>query len=233
MTIRQPLKLPPHVRLYGLQEYGRRLEADPIGVRRLPDDRVALNALAENLCSRLDAARCEGIRGEQLVEELLLSGSRALRLLVAYVRVWGGVHQVVGLPGDRYYWGDHVPGLYERIERDCRRRARCYFYIASLHERKGSAMAAAQLVFDFCRQPSERGGGDDLTALIAAEGVKPEDVVSKFVEILAGTDEGRASLARLAEAHADVFLPESARSELLGHVDQLRLRIARLGRRAG
>jgi len=123
----------------------RRPPADPLGQRGLPDTRTELDALLADLCERLRVAGERGLPGPQLARELGLPGTRALRLLVAYGRLQRQVHQLVGIPGGRYYWGDARPELYERAIQDNERRGLDHLAIAGVHRRR----PGGQLALDF------------------------------------------------------------------------------------
>jgi len=228
LTIRNPSRLSATASAYDKGTM-RRPQADPLGYRKLPADRDRLNNMAEELCDRLATALGDGLTSRRLVVELGLESARALRLLVAYCRVWGGVHQIVGIPGDRYYWGDAKPGAYQQMISDCTRRGRCYLFIAALHRRQGVAMATAQMVFDwFAETKVSRELNDDLAALTAAEGVKIGDVFSAFCEIMSRSDEGRTALADAGKRHASLFMPATLQQQLLANLDAVRASIANL-----
>jgi len=114
-----------------------RPKADPLGLRGLPERREDLDRLVDELCDRLRIAGEGGLRGRQLAEELRLGGcTRRLRELVAYAWIHRRIGQIVGVPGDRYYWGDARPELYARMADDEEQRGRDYFAIASIHRRE-------------------------------------------------------------------------------------------------
>lgn len=177
----------------------RRPAADPIGLRGLPETREGLDRLLTELCARLKGAGNAGLRGRQLAEELgLASDTRAVRELVAYARVHKHVHQIVGVPGDRYYWGDAVEGLYERMIRHAERCGRDWFYLAALFRRQGLGDALAQQVFDFLRPDA----GDELAALVARDGADEGKVLEALIDRLASTPAGKARLGRLRRRFA-------------------------------
>ena len=211
-----------------------RTPGDPLGQRGLPETRYGLDFLAQDLCRRLQAAGSTGIRGRQLVAELALQDTRALRLLVAYARVHKHVHQIVGVPGSRYFWGDcFEKGLYKQAIADCQRRGRCYFFIAALHGRQGTAMAAAQMVFDWFEQqvPPEARRSDDLAALVAAEGVGVADVLDAIITRLAATAEGKKALADVGQRHAQVLLPAEVLARLATKLADLREEVLGMAKR--
>ena len=218
---------------------GKRLSnrraADPIGLRGLPATRAELDNLAGELCGRLRIAGSGGIRSRQLVEELGLTDTRALRLLVAYARVHHHRHEILGVPGNRYYWGPVVPKLVSHVIADCERRARCYFFIAALHRREGTAMAAVQLMFDWfdTNVPAGSRRADDLAALTAAEGVGVSDVLDAFLERLAASTDGQKILAEAGRKHAAVLLPAELLRRLAGKLEQARAELLAAARRAG
>lgn len=201
-------------------------------MRGLPDSRKELDALAKSLCDRLASAGPAGIESDRLVEEMGLGCTRTLRLLVAYCRVWHHRHEILGVPGDRYYWGEHSPLLYDKVKRQCRQMGRCYFFISALIGRHGPAMAAAQLVFDFMdlSQPHGREN-DDLASLVAASNTRIEDVLDALAGIMSQTDQGREALARFGSRNREVLLDESELIDMVGQLDQLRERMVRADRR--
>jgi len=83
--------------------------ADCLGVRGLPAVRAELDALVDELCDRLRIVGAKGLRGQQIVAEMNLTGTRALRLLVAYAQVRLGRTEIVGVPGSGYVWGPAAP----------------------------------------------------------------------------------------------------------------------------
>ena len=83
--------------------------ADCLGKRGLPAVRADLDALVEDLCCRVRAAGEKGLRGRQLAAEMALTGTRALRLLVAYAQIARGRREIVGVPGSGYVWGPAAP----------------------------------------------------------------------------------------------------------------------------
>ena len=172
----------------------RRPAADPIGRRGLPETREALDRLLTELCARLKSAGNRGLRGRQLAEEMGLGAdTRAVRELVAYARVHKRIHQIVGVPGSRYFWGDAVPDLYVRMIRHAERCGRDWFYLAALFRRQGLGDALAQQVFDFLRPDA----GDELAALVARDGADAGDVLEALLNRLAETPAGQARLERL------------------------------------
>ena len=92
-----------------IDAWNRCIPADCLGLRGLPSVRAELDALVEQVCHRLRIAGEKGLRGRQLAEELNLTGTRALRLLVAYAQVGLGRTEIVGVPGAGYVWGPAAP----------------------------------------------------------------------------------------------------------------------------
>lgn len=189
-------------------EYGRpgrrKPAADPIGRRGLPETREALDRLLMELCARLKSAGKHGLKGLQLAFELRLGrDTRAVRELVAYARVHKRVHQIVGVPGMRYYWGDAVEGLYERMIRHAERCGRDWFYLAALLRRQGLGDALAQQVFNFLRPDA----GDELAALVTRDGADAGDVLEALIDRLAETPAGQARLERLRRRFAGTPCP--------------------------
>jgi len=194
-----------------------RAAADPIGMRRLPDDRAALNDLLLDLCCRLVAAQGVMMDGRRIVSDLQLSGTRALRLLVAYGHVHHRIRQIVGTPGEGYAWGDFDPTLLPRMAAHARRMGRCWFFNATLYGSKPPAVEAAQLLMEFVGDAgASHGRQDELSALMAVEGVGIEQVLSVVMEALSQTQPGQEALARLGKRHHQVLLP----SETISRIEQ-------------
>lgn len=203
-------KLPATAAGYGRR---RREPADPVELRGLPRTRGELNRLLGSLCERLIATLGGVVRGKQLVADLELTGTRALRLLIAYGHVHHRLRQIVGVPGDGYVWGDCRPAIYAEMTRHARRMGRCWLFNATLYGRKPALVEAAQLVFDWVggvpgegREPRR----DELAALMATDGVGVEELLGALVSRLSKTDEGRQVLGRIGERHASVLLPADA-----------------------
>ena len=180
------------------EEYARRDRqrpaADPIGLRGLPEDREGLDRMLTELCARLKSAGKHGLKGLQLAFELGLGrDTRAVRELIAYARVHKRIHQIVGVPGSRYFWGDAAPDLYVRMIRHAERCGRDWFYLAALFRRQGLGDALAQQVFDFLRPDA----GDELAALVARDGADAGDVLEALLDRLAESPAGQARLERL------------------------------------
>lgn len=207
-----------------------RPQADPLGMRGLPDRRDQLDRKADLLCVWLRGRGKTGLSGKSLASNLYLRDTRALCLLVAYARVHKHRHEIVGIPGQGYVWGDADSGtdasggIYKRAIRDAKRRGRCYLFIASLHGRKGVAMAAAQMVFDFMSTEGDDGERhtDDLAAMLALDGSSVADSLDAFITKVASTDDGRAALRTVAEKHRDVLLPGEVLDGVLADLDQIR-----------
>jgi len=182
------------------------------------------DALAAELCQRLEAAGPRGIGGSRLAQDMHLAGTRSLRRIIAHARVKHHRHEIVGLPGDGYFWGPFDPEKVNRVIAQCARFGRCYFFISSLLKRQGAAMAMVQMVFDFME--SRAGGGsreaDDLAALVASEGVTPIVVLEQMITRIADTQEGRDALAALGRKHASVLLPRDTIDKVLALLEQTR-----------
>lgn len=219
-------------------EYGQdgrtRPAADPLGMRGLPDRRDALDGLWRGLCDRLAAIGPRAIEGRALVVQMGLRDTRALRLLVAYGRVWHHEHKIVGVAGSGYLWGGDDPKVYKAAAEDARRRGRCYLFLSALFRRQGSAMAIAQLALDAVGHGAGEAGppADDLAALVAAEGVRIGDVLGALIGVLSETPDGREVLQQVASEHAAVLLPASVADELARDLDAIKQRILG-GRRVG
>jgi len=149
---------------------------DPLGERGLPLDRPALDALVTGLCDRLQVAGPDGVKAGMLVASLGVRDSRSLRLLVAYARVHHRRREIIGVPGDRYYWGPWVPETARREARRQERMGRCAFFTAALLRGGSSAAALAQLTLGLVR----RGDGDDLAALVEREGLTLRDLIAEM-----------------------------------------------------
>lgn len=188
----------------GVADLGSRGRApcDPIGLRGLPVDRRLLDRLAYDMIERLKSAGNDGLKSRQLVFELGLRSERALRLLVAYARVHHHVRHVVGVPGDRYYWGPAAPIAVARMVRLARRMGRCWFFVAASLAEGGAAQAGAQMVMDFlqCDSPGTLPT-DELSALVSADRAGLADFLEAFIRRLRETPDGArevdAALSRL------------------------------------
>ena len=210
-----------------------RQPADPIGLLGLPTTRDGLNGLVLDLCARLHSAGGEAVRGSRLARDLVLSDTRALRLLAAYAHVHHRLRQIVGLPGDGYCWGDARPEVYGTAAQLARRMGRCWFFLAALWGRTSPAVQAAQLVLDFVGElpPSERPRrADELSVLMTSHGVTIEDVLSAIMAVLTETDRGRQALARVGERHAAVLLPRARLDAIREHAERI---VAGLSEAAG
>lgn len=201
---------------------------DPLGLRGLPKTLGGLDSLVEMMRWRLEVIGEVGLSGRRLVGELHLQDTRALRLLVAYARVRKRIHQIVGVPGSGYVWGDcdSTGDVYRHAMRQCRRMGRCYFYLWSLFRRKGIVAGMVQLAFDFATPPQAgKPAEDELAALIASEGVSVGDVVEGLVAELAKTQAGQETLATIGRKHADVLLPAETLREIAQGLDGLKAKI--------
>ena len=212
--------LPPHARQYC--KGGRaRLGGDPLGLDGFPRHRAALDFMVRQLCRLLRAG--ETWTGRLLAERVFhADDTRRVRHLVAYARVHHHIHQIVGLPGSGYVWAeaDSQEGRKQLAAAvaTATRMGRCFFYIAALHRRQGTAMAAVQMVLDFMGDHPADRQPDELAALVASEGASVEGFLDAFVGTLAKTDKGRAALAGVGARHAAVLLP---RDLITGVADKL------------
>ena len=188
-------------------------------------DKVTMDRLSQAICDRLQAAGERGVGGRQLADELRLSGPRQLRRVIAHARVQLHRHEILGLPGDGYFWGPSNPGLSRRVREIASRMGRCHFFISSLIGREGVAMSMVQMVFDFMETSPAAGEArhdDDLAALVAAEGVTLTDFLDKFITRVAGSEEGMTALAQVGRKHANVLMPDSVLQSVLTLMDQAR-----------
>lgn len=112
----------------------RRPAGDPIGLRGLPADRAALDALLANMVERLKVCGETGLRGPQLAAELRLAGTRPLRLLRAYAELCRGIYQIVGIPGGGYKWTEDA-AAHHQASREAERRGRDYMRLAGVHRK--------------------------------------------------------------------------------------------------
>lgn len=202
------------------------LPLTPQPARKTPDK------LAGELCERLQSLGTHPMSGKRLAEELHLSGTRELRHLVAYARVHHHRHEIVGVPGIGYFWGPACPQLVTQAIGTARRMGRCWFFIAALLKREGTAMAAAQMIFDFMERAGDEPGreADDLETLVAAENTSLGQFLDVFVTRLAESAEGREVLANVGRKHAKLLITESARNEMLATIETLRRQLSGLGR---
>ena len=99
---------------------------------------------------------------------------------------------------------------------------RCFFYIASLHRRKGAVMSAVQLVLDFMEHNVTEGQErkEELAAMFAAEGATIAGFLDAFLGSLAKTDEGRQALAAAGAKHAQWLVTEEARQAMLAKIQE-------------
>jgi len=208
------------------QLIGNDVGEPPLGLRGLPLTREALDAMAADLCARVQSAGGRSVSGIRLAQELRLltphgrDDARAVRLLVAYCRVWLRRHEIVGVPGEGYFWAPNNPDKTRRIIRLAGRMGRCWFYISALLRREGAAMAMAQMVFDFAKS-AQPGSRDELAALVAAEGVTPAGVMDAMIRRLASDPAGRQTLADLAARHADVLLPRAVLQDAAARIAEI------------
>lgn len=203
-----------------------RPQADPLGERGLPRTRAGLDAKLYELIERIKAAGVGGINGRDLALDLGLRDARAVRLLVAYARVHNHVHQIIGMPGNGYMWGDLKPDIYAHAIADSQRRARCYFYTATLLKRQGVAMSAAQMVFDFMEASPHAGDSDDLAALVAAEGTSVADFLDAFITKLGQTAGGKAALAAIGKKHSQLLMSTDTFDRISKAVESLQAEVA-------
>lgn len=198
--------------------HGRRprSQADPIGLAGLPGDRGDLDALLVDLCRRLRAAGSVGLSGRRLADDLELPDTRCLRHLIAYGHVHHRIRQIVGVPGQGYVWGDANPELYRTQAAACHQMGRCHLFLSMLYRRRPAATQMAQLVLDFVRHGDDGSAGpgeqqrrqpDELSAMMASEGVQVGDVIDALISQLASTDDGREILRRVGDRHAEVLIP--------------------------
>lgn len=206
-----------------------RPQGDPLGLRGLPRHRAGLDGLVRDLVATLQAAG--HLRSCQLVAALGIDDARALRLLVAYTRVHHGRHEIIGIPGEGYLWGES-PEAQLLAAKKARRMARCYLFISTLHQRQGVAMSAVGMLFDMMEYRVDRRPGDDLSALLAADGASIADALEVFLRELAKTDDGQKVIADVVARNREIVLSESAVAELLGDIDALRRRVSGLTRQA-
>jgi len=196
--------------------------ADPIGLRGLRNWRVGLNNELADLCDRLIGAGGQTLRGRQLATEMDLTGTRALRLLVAYGHVHHRLRQIVGVPGDGYVWGPARPAVYAEMTAHARQMGRCWLFNATLYGRRSAVVEAAQLAFDWVGglpgDPDRKPRSDELAGLMASEGVGVEELLEAMVTRLSRTDHGRKVLGRVGSRHASLMVPADAFAELAARV---------------
>ena len=214
---RSPIVLPDNATEY-IDGRFQRASADPLGYAGFPKHRAGLDSMVYDLCRWLENVGLTGLGGKKIAEHFWPQNSdpRKTRLLVAYARVHCHRHEIVGIPGQGYVWGDLDPDIYKKAIIDNEQRARDYFFIAALHRRQGVAMSAAQLVLDFMEHnvPAESQHNDDLAALFAAEGTSIADFLDAFMQRLAETADGRSALQRAGEKHSDLLIPANVRSQI-------------------
>jgi len=120
--------------------------ADCLGKRGLPAVRAELDALVDDLCSRLRAAGAGGLRGRQLAAEMALTGTRALRLLCRYAIYAKGETSIIGLPGTGYKWSENCPGAAARMAKHSRSMGLRWLGRSSAYKR---ACTGRQLQLEF------------------------------------------------------------------------------------
>jgi len=210
------------------REHNPRPSADPIGLGGLPDRREDLDELLLELCRRLIATGARSTSGKRLVEEFngRLRDTRSLRELVAYGHVHHRLRQIVGVPGSGYVWGDCNPIVYETMSVNARKMGRCFLFNSALYKCRPLAVEAAQLLLDFAAPDRQGDQGDELSALMAAEGVGIEQVLGTVVEMLSASDQGRQTLRSLGRRHAGVLIdPEVVHQmerKIQGVLDELK-----------
>lgn len=200
------------------RRYGRgagkstRPPADPLGLNGFPRHRNALDFMVRQLCETLQADGSV-IGGKQIARMIFQDDdTRRVRHLVAYARVHHHIHQIVGVAGSGYLWADPATAMGRAALHDAvmsaMRMGRCFFYIAALHRREGTAMAAVQMVFDFMEHnvPASARHSDDLATMVASEGVNVTDFLDAFVGALAKTEDGRRTLAQVGRKHAQLLM---------------------------
>lgn len=202
----------------------QRPKGDALGIGGLPAERDKLDYLVDDLCRRLTSFGRDGIGGRWLANTLRLRNTRSLRHLVAYARVHCHRHEIVGIPGSGYIWGECDPSAYKAAIRDNMKRGRCHFFIASLHKRQGTAMSMVQMAFDFFEHqaPHAVRHDDELAAMIAAEGATIGHFLDALVQKMAESDEGRQALAEIGQKHAAVLIPKEIFDRIADRLDGLR-----------
>lgn len=207
--IRRLLRETPRLPIEGNPHQRERASADPIGLMGLPTRRELLNNVVVDLCYRL-ACSYRWLPGKRLAMELRLQDTRALRLIVAYAHVHHRIRAIVGVPGSGYAWGPNDPDTYAVMAAHARRMGRCHFYNAALYGKGTPAVEAAQMVLDFVGQDQPHGETpDELAAMIQAEGVRIEHVLSAIIDRLSETDEGRRALRVVGDQHHSVLIPQA------------------------
>jgi hypothetical protein len=185
----------------------------------------AVEAAIQSLCLRMESAGGACLRGRQLAAEMGLADTRALRRLVALARVSRHRHEIVGVPGEGYYWGPAMPAdRVRRVIQAAGQMGRAWFYIASLLRRQGTVMAMVQQAFDFMggRGEGSHGHDDELAALAASEGTSIAGFLDAFLVELGKTPAGRATLAEVGRRHQGLLLSEPIREAMLNKLDEMR-----------
>ena len=132
-----------------------------------------------------------------------------------------------------YFWAPCVSDDFRKhVAAINGRMGRCFFYLRSLIQRKGIAMAAVQTVFDWVERPTDSKQNDDLAALVAAEGITMTDVFESMVTRLGETEEGKKVLQTVGTKHAELLVPRDVLDDALAAVDGARMSLLAI-RQAG
>lgn len=205
-----------------------RAPADPLGLPSFPQFRTELDAMAGRLCDRLKDSYRQWVGGDLLSREMFgQSCTRTLRLLVAYARVHLKIVEIIGKPPCGYIYAEQNTDWGEVLLADAVERAtvmgRSWLYIAGLHRRKGAAMAAAQMVFDWVQHhvPDDQRRTDELAAMFAAEGVGIGEILDAMASRLTTSDEGKRTLADFGQRHAQYLMTPEMQHSLVDQAEQL------------
>ena len=206
-----------------------RYPADPIGMGPIPSERSSLDFLVEKLCKYLKNLNGSTVNGKHLSLELFNEvNTRALRLLVAYARVYHHIKEIVGVPGSGYAWAnlqtERGQKLLTQAILQAKQMGRCFFFIAANHKHDSTAMTAAQMVFDWFKSGgaiSKDEPGDELSALVNSQGIGVADMLEALVELMGETPDGREALYKVGERHGDLLLPRGVAKQLKAAADEM------------
>jgi len=186
-------------------------------------DADTLRSLLHNIANRLETAGTTGLPGARLAADLGLPGTRPLRAVLAYGRVAYRIREIVGLPGNGYFWGPAWPEVYAIAARMADKMGRDFFYLATLYSEGSAETSMAQMFLQFASTAEQRaaaglGGdvaGDELSDLVDREGVSPGAVLDAILTLMT---EHRAiyqtDLDRVAAAHAMTLVDADALQQL-------------------
>ena len=208
--------------------------AHKIFTRGLPDTMAGLVALAGELCRRLRAVGEGTISGKRLAADLGLVNARALRQLVAFIRVAWGLQEIVGIPGHGYCWGPADPDVYARLARHAQRMGRDWLYIAALYGEGDADFNVAQMMLEFASTAHQRtalglgdGAGDaGLADLAERKGVSLGGLIDRMLEFMSAHPQVYGKdLERVGRKHAKALVSAEILADVAADADRLAARV--------